>query len=402
MADSEETEVKYILPKYLGHPGYVFDPVEMNTSGISFETKIDQSLQVAYLHPLNTEITGDLNVYRGVDGWDEYLEYLAVNSVGVPADIAKSKRIAAVCSVNTPMAESYTNEYGQSQLLSALTSRTSGGFDEISFMSGGLNANKLEGEGGLVGTLGKAWGWTGDTVAGAAKWISETTKLGNAQSIQQDVAEMVKNPGSKLDIPSMWKGSACSVSYELSIRLNCFNSRNDKLYGTCILAPLVALLQFVTPRSSNGKFYTWPFLLELSIPGSVYLPLAYCSNMTVLKGGDVNDISWCGRPNMIDVRMSINSVYGVTVNSKDGTYAGDRPSIMQQLLALNGMDDRGGLKLPATPEKKEEEEEQPKKVKYVSTSSSSDSGSSVEDTSRTQEKSDEEKSAMDALKSFVS
>ena len=398
MADSEETEVKYILPKYLGHPGYVFDPVEMNTSGISFETKIDQSLQIAYLHPLNTEITGDLNVYRGVDGWDEYVEYLAVNNVGVPADIAKSKRIAAVCSVNTPMAESYTNEYGQSQILSGLVSRTSGGWDEISFMSGGLNADNFKNKGGMIGTLGDAWGWTGDTVAGAAEWISNVTQLGNAESIKQDVAEMIKNPGSKLDIPTMWKGSSCSVSYELSIRLNCFNSKNDKQYGSGILAPLVALLQFVTPRSNNGKFYTWPFLLELNIPGCVYLPLAYCSNMTVLKGGDVNDISWCGRPNMIDVRMSINSVYGVTVNSKDSSYGGDRPSIMQQLLALNGMDDRGGLKQPVLVEEKEEEK--PKKVNYVSTSNASGSDT-VEDTSRTKEKPDEEKDAMKALNALV-
>ena len=387
----------FVLPKYLGHPGYVYDPDGMNTSGISFETKIDQSLQVAYLHPLNTQITGDLNVYRGVDGWDEYVEYLTANEVSI-SDMAKPRCIAAVCSVNTPMAESYANEYGQSQILSGLTSRTSGGWDEISFMTGGLNAENLEGKGGLVGTLGSAWGWGGDTIAGVTGWIADSIGLKNSESIKQDVAEMIKNPGSKLDIPTMWKGSSSSVSYELSIRLNCFNSRVDKQYGSGILAPLVALLQFVTPRSNNGKFYTWPFLLELNIPGCVYLPLAYCSNMTVLKGGDVNDISWCGRPNMIDVRMSINSVYGVTVNSKDNTYNGDRPSIMQQLLALNGMDDRGGLKQPGAAE----ESEQSNKTNSASLTTTNSGSGAVEDTSRTKEKTNEEKDAMDALNSLVS
>lgn len=318
------------IPKYIGHPGYMSNADGFHDSdyGSSVNDAMDSSLQIAQIYPMDTQIEKSINIYKGKKAWGEFVNYLSANDI----DPGENKgHINVVCSQITPLSETYTNEFGQSELAGGLQSIMNGKLSELAFVTG-WNSDSLKSaadNGGMLGTLaGGANGLIngiGDAMGGI---------LGKQNG--EDFKDFAKNPAQKIDIPSMWKGNSFSAQYELSIRLFCYNVNNQQEYDSKIIASLGALLQFVCPRSKQGKFYQWPFLMEFKIPGLVHLPLAYCSNMTVLKGGDVNDLSWKWRPNMIDLRMTINTVWGVTINSMN-QFAddGDRPTVAKELITLS-------------------------------------------------------------------
>lgn len=337
------------LPQYIGHPSNSNAPNQAALdSGIDFQTKITQSLQIAYIQPLDTQISKDINIYTGRKAWDDYVKLLGANGVSAPETIkGRPDHIACVCSVLTPFSETYSNEYGQSDMLRPLQSFNENGIlQDASFIAGGLDVETLKGkQNSVANAVGNMLDWTATGAGTVSGYLADLIGADGA-SVSASVYEGVANPATKLDVPTLWRGNSYSCSYDLSIKLTCFNARNDSDFGNNIVAPLIALLQFVAPRSQGGKFYKWPFLMKLTIPGTVYMPLGYCSSMTVLKGGDVNDISWCGRPNMVDVRMSITSVYNTCVNAENGNIDSDRPSLVHQVKALMDIDDRGGLKKP--------------------------------------------------------
>ena len=335
------------LPKYIGHPCNSNAPNQaaLDSGGITFKQKITQSLQIAYIQPLDTQISPDINIYTGKNAWKDYVKYLNSNDVAEPTALEnRPNHIACVCSVLTPFSETFGNEYGQSESLSSLQTFNSNDIlQDSSFITGGFDAENLKQKDNI---LGKTLGGLLEKASQAGSWVAGKVAgvMGvDSSHIQEDVYEAIANPATKLDIPTLWKGNSYSCSYDLSIKLTCFNARNDSDFTTNIVAPLIALLQFVAPRSHAGKFYKWPFLMKMTIPGTVFMPLGYCSSMTVLKGGDVNDISWCGRPNMVDVRMSVTSVYNTCVNAEQGEIQSDRPNLRQQVEAMMAIDDRGGL-----------------------------------------------------------
>lgn len=77
-------------------------------------------------------------------------------------------------------------------------------------------------------------------------------------------------------------------------------------------------------------------MCELVVPGAVWIPMGYMSNLQVIKGGDVSDFSMTGRPNIIDVRFTIQNVYGVCVTGPkdiEKKYK-QRPTLRKELKAL--------------------------------------------------------------------
>jgi len=315
----------YTIPSYIGHPGYS----NQCDYDAKFEDRILETLQVAYMKPLDTEITKSINIYRGKNAWGEFVTYLNKNGIQPPSNPPQAGKLAVVCNNITPMSESYTNDFGPSEIMGGIQSIASGALQEGSFMLGGLDASNLaQSDNGILKGAGELW-QSGANVA------SDLLKaLGGGDENARDLNHLLTHPCEKIDIPTMWKGNSFSAQYELSIRLYCFNTSNDNAYGNLILAPLGALMQFCCPRSEGGKFYKWPFLMDFEIPGLVHLPLAYCSNLSVVKGGDVNDLSWIYRPNMVDLRMTINTVYGVTVNAQDEGNSGDHPTIKKELATM--------------------------------------------------------------------
>lgn len=320
------------LPDLIGAPDFQSDPSNFQPTlgASSYKELVENSLQMCYMRPMDTKIDKSINIYKGRHAWDKFVSYLGANEISPGSN---SGKLTVVLNNITPLTETYSNEFGQSELFGSVQSIASGGLQEAAFISGynGMgDLDQMSQQKGIVGTLGTGIKTAIDKVGDLAG------QFGIGEEGQADIRSMLANPTQKIDIPSMWKGNSFTAQYEVSVRLQCYNVADEQAYGSRIIASLGALMQFCCPRSETGKFYQWPFLMQFEIPGLVNIPLAYASNMTVVKGGDVSDLSWQWRPNIIDVRMTINTVWGVTVNSADSAADdGGRPTILKQLRTLN-------------------------------------------------------------------
>lgn len=320
--------MSWTLPKYIGHPGYQYTPSGPNDNML-FEHKLDDTLMIGYITPLEPQMEANLNVYSGKNAWGDYVAYLGSNQISPGQQNGKLK---VVINNITPITESYNNEYGPSELQDKLNNVVGNTMRELAFatgFNGKSNLDKMSQQGGMKGMVGKLMGGLSEGAEKLGSIISD--------DFGRDLGAAVANPTQKIDIPQMWKGNSYTCSFEISIRLYCFSPKDDKYFGDYILAPLGALEMFAAPKSEQGKFYTWPFLMNFVIPGLVSVPLGYCSSLTVVKGGDNNDLSYINRPGMVDIRMGINSVYGVRVNALGGGEMG-RPTILNGLEAMNDLE----------------------------------------------------------------
>lgn len=363
---------KWTLPEYIGHPGYQYSPD--GVPSMTFENTLDDTLQIAEIEPLVPKMEKNINLYSGVGAWTEYTEYLESNDISPGKNNGKLK---VVINQITPLSESYSNEFGPSELASSLQSIASGGLQELAFMNnfqGGKSIEKMADKGGLVGKMAALYKAGTDT---AGELIGDLTN----SNLGQDVTQILQNPTQKIDIPSMWKGNSFTGSYQITVRLYCFDPSNDDHFGTQILAPLGALMMFAVPRSDRGKFYTWPFMMNFKIPGQCCIPLGYCQSFDVVKGGDVCDISWIKRPGTVDVRMNVNTVFGVRTNSKNKNSMGSRPTILQELNTMYEM----------------QESKEKAFSNAISSAAANAQDQSFSDTGRTTETSEQAEAATDAI-----
>jgi hypothetical protein len=111
--------------------------------------------------------------------------------------------------------------------------------------------------------------------------------------------------------------------------LYCYNCATAKDYDDNIRSSLAALQLFVAPKSKDAILYLAPYLMDFKIPGVLHMPLAYCSSLSVIKGGDNGDFAADGRPNIIDVNLVIQNAYSICVNTPRGPANAnkDRPSL---------------------------------------------------------------------------
>jgi len=226
------------------------------------------------------------------------------------------------------LTESFSSEFGESRF-EQLGNLTAGAAEELRYMTGETSmkgALKRMGEsmGPVLGTLTKA----GGGIVGVGEAALET--LSGGAGLSKILS------GSKIDFPQMWKGSAYSPSYSVSIRLYNHNPRDFRLHKKLIVEPLAKLLAFVTPISDSPSTFTYPVLCSVSCPGLFMLKAAYVSSIEVIKGGDANNISFIQRPGIVDVKMTFNDLYGTIIaedKSKTEGFAKDpfRPTFKEYI-----------------------------------------------------------------------
>lgn len=226
------------------------------------------------------------------------------------------------------LTESFSSEFGESRF-EQLGNMAAGAAEELRYMTGETSmgaAVKSLGEsmGPVLGTLTKAGGGLVGLGEGVLETISGGAGLSKILS------------GSKIDFPQMWKGSAYSPSYSVSIRLYNHNPRDFRLHLKYIVQPLAKLLAFVTPISDSPSTFTYPVLCSVSCPGLFMLKAAYVSSIEVIKGGDANNISFIQRPGIVDIKMTFNDLYGSIIaedTSKTEGFAKDpfRPTFKEYI-----------------------------------------------------------------------
>ncbi len=326
-----------LIPEIIGEPEYAERP----DGGpiITAQTELArQTFPIVYLTPTapSKADTGTLEVYKGDPGKGAELFKQIMDAVNVDSSkvvvsglssegtsIGIKAGLKVMINYISPFSETYTNNYSQNTTLANLASGSFGENiqDTLRILTGGKTLSE-----------------SSDTVKkieeGAA---SLAQKAGMSAEGSKTLASVMANPNAKLDFPMMWRGSSYSAAYEISIRLINSFPNSDKTYEDRILAPLAALMAFVLPISGSqtGVSYETPLMCQFKVPGLVYLQDAFVSNMSVVKGGDVNDISWTYRPNIIDIRMSIQSLRNtMTADKAPGLRGGIR--LANELKALRG------------------------------------------------------------------
>ena len=303
------------------------------------------SMPIASIKPMIPEFSKGLTIFKLKNAWDgdgtgthpSYTSMLKTLGYSIPGNSVA----VAFLADNFPT-DTFTNEYGES-FLEKLTSMSSG-IGEMSQMFGagslgevtdGVNkfltdASKEE---GYVGTAAGVMGGVMKNVIGAKDRFKAyaNEQGGFTKTMLNTVSQMMA--GARVDFPQVWKNSGFQPSYSMTVRLynpNPYDIGDTEKY---IIGPIAALALLAVPISEDGNLYNWPYLHKIKSPGIYDLNPAFISNVTIVKGGDQQQIGWNQRMGIVDVRLDFGSLYSSMIAVKGGGMS-ERPTLKTYVDAL--------------------------------------------------------------------
>jgi len=294
------------LPEIIGMPPmdtYV-DNWDNNNPKNSDEELALRTFPILEIKPMKQKIAVGTELYQLDDGLGEFNMFLQTNG-GYTLN-SKSKDRLKVCYLHTsPFSETFTNDFGPSAIAN-ITSPMSESYQEVAMLGG-------EQIGKVLGTIGEtADNWirklAGDATADKLEGALQTARETKVGKILESVGR-----GGKLNFPTVWKASSYSPSYDITVRLFNFFAGNEDSYRRLVLGPLMAFMAFVLPRSEDGNTYKWPLHCRVTVPGHFDMVGGYIKSLSIVKGGDVNDVGWNMRPSTIDLRISFGDIYNTMV-----------------------------------------------------------------------------------------
>lgn len=245
--------------------------------------------------------------------------------------------------------DTFSNDYGET-FLQKMTDISSQGIQDIIQISGQREATA--GAKALLGTLKGAAGEGAfgsaikkgsqagiDMITGLKESLDEMSKpgAGGANNLLAGSANMVDKllGGHRVDFPSVWRNSGYSPSYTMTIRL--YNPKPGSFDATeqWIIGPLIAILLLGLPRSLDGRNYSWPFFHRITATGLYELDPGVITNITVIKGGDQQQIAYNQALAMVDVRIDITSLFTTIIaeESTDKPWQ-NRPTLREYMFAM--------------------------------------------------------------------
>lgn len=247
---------------------------------------------------------------------------------------AKTNYLSCAFLADSFPTDTFTNEYGEN-FLQGLTNVASEGMAGLSQLMGarkftdliktGSEALKKAGGGGPVTTAVEAF------EGGRADLARLADQAGPTVGRIVDNANILA-AGGRIDFPMLWKNSTYSPSYTMTIRLYNPNPGSLRATDKYIIGPIAALLLLGLPQSVGEGAYSWPYIHQFWAPGIYNLDPGYISNITVVKGGDQQQISWKQRMGVVDVRLDFGSVFNsILSNASDSR---NRPTLKGYLNAM--------------------------------------------------------------------
>lgn len=222
--------------------------------------------------------------------------------------------------------DSFTNEYGEN-FLQKFTDVASEGAASIAQMMGARSATEA------LHKMAGALPMGEEIQAGLAKAgniinnIIPPSVMGGVNITNRLAA------GSRIDFPMVWKTSGFQPSYTMTIRLYNPNPGNPEVTKKYIVAPIAALMLLGIPYSQDGVTYSWPFIHRIVSPGIYDLDPAFISNITVVKGGDQQQIAYTQKMGIVDVRIDFGSLFSsMLASGKD--ISRTRPTLRKYLKSL--------------------------------------------------------------------
>ncbi len=230
--------------------------------------------------------------------------------------------------------DSFTNEYGENFLqgLTDISSTTVSSLAQMFGVRTGKEAlgkvTKAAKKAGGIFELGAAGVEKG---AGAVGKFLEALPIAGGTNIVSSLAA-----GARLDFPMVWKASGFQPSYTMTVRLYNPYPGSQEATNRYIAGPIAAIMLLGMPISADksGSTYSWPFIHRIWSPGIYDLDPAYISNITIIKGGDQQQIAYNQRLGIVDVRIDFGSLYSSMLATKlDIT---TRPTLKSYIKGISG------------------------------------------------------------------
>ena len=247
--------------------------------------------------------------------------------------------------------DTFSNEYTET-FLQKFTDVASSALGQIVQMSGQKNATDavssygdaaIEAGSDLGGPVGKALQMGGqgakDVVGGLNKYLA-----GGGEN-DSTMGKMLRGGGGlinkmlaghRVDFPQIWSNSGYTPSYSVTIRL--FNPLPGSIEATkrYIVGPLACFLCLATPRTDNGHSYRWPFYHRIRVTGLYELTPAAITNITIVKGGDQQQIAFNQNLGMCDVRIDFQALHrSMVLEEEPSGKFNKRPTVRRYLDELS-------------------------------------------------------------------
>jgi hypothetical protein len=309
--------------------------------------KMLDSMPVCHFSPSVPDFTRGLDLFTLKSAWDEvpagdaslipYTKLLEEHGFSTPNTAGQGIKVAYLA--DSFPTDTFTNEYGEN-FLQKFTDVASEGMASIAQMMGtksGITAlerlisplkNVLPEN--LFGINTKKGAETaGKTAKQWATSALTATKMQNAATMIDRLAA-----GARIDFPQVWKSSGFQPSYTMTIRLYNPNPRSIESTKRYIVGPVTALMLLAVPTTQDGSTYSWPFLHKITSPGIFELNPGFIGNITIIKGGDQQQISQQQRLGIVDVRIDIGSLFSTMVAGGTKIQQKTRPTVNKYINAM--------------------------------------------------------------------
>ncbi len=283
---------------------------------------IHNSMPVAEIVPGRPNFSRGITLFTVENDWNAY--HAILNNHGFKLKNPEAPIKVAFIADSFPT-DTFANEYGET-FLQKFTDVGSQGLAQLAQIFGGQTLT------GAVGNVGSGLqNLAGNMTEGVAKTIVGGAAKGvaaGAAGVQDFLTAMQKSEnsgsrvfagaasglnkllaGHRVDFPQVWKNSSYAPSYTMTVRLYCPNPANPDSVKRYIIGPLAVLLTLGLPRSTGGSTYNWPFFHKIKAKGIYNLSPAVITNITVIKGGDQQQISFAQSLSVVDVRIDFGSVF---------------------------------------------------------------------------------------------
>lgn len=302
-----------------------------------------ETLPIAEITPCSPSFADGMTLFRAKEDWETYDKILS------NLDYSVSHPIKVAFLADGFPTDSFNNEYGEN-FLQKFTDTASSAFGQMAQMAGEKNASdavrKMSQEfseiggktGGAIGTILSTAGSAGSGAANSFDALKAA--LNNSPSNSFNFLGKSMNmldkmlAGQRIDFPQVWSSSSFAPSYTMTIRLYNPVPGNASAISEFIIGPLAALLCLATPLTDDGHTYSWPLLQKVKCKGLFILDPAVITNITVIKGGDNQQIAWNQRLGIVDVRISFASLFNTMVVEKSGASITNRPTVSNYLNVL--------------------------------------------------------------------
>jgi hypothetical protein len=248
-----------------------------------------------------------LDTTKGIKQWNDIVEHCGFRTRGnnqFPIQIAYLNDVS--------IGEQWNNQYDDT-IFEGMVNQGSDMLQSLRSITGensGLNA---------MAAIAEPFGGKGQQIGARIREANESSKaqlsriFGNSTGAANAAAQILS--GSRVDFPNIWKGSSFEPTYTFTVRLYNPWPNDPQAYVRFILQPLAELLPFVVPYADSEWTYSFPVMCQAKCPGLFYLPSAAITSIRVVKGGDNNDITWHQQAGMVDLQITIESLYQTMVGS---------------------------------------------------------------------------------------